>query len=58
MPLSRVVFADQSGARVQMHIRAPVAADHITLAVQKISHSPDSYETKTPLYRSGRKKTP
>jgi hypothetical protein len=36
MPLYRVMFADQSGTRVQTHIRAPVAADHITLAVQKI----------------------
>jgi hypothetical protein len=36
MPLYRVVFADQGGARIQTHLRAPVAADHITLAVQKL----------------------
>ena len=36
MPLYRVVFADQGGARVQTHLRAPVAADHLTLAVQQL----------------------
>ena len=36
MPLYHVSFVDQGGFRVQTRIWAPVAADHITLAVQKI----------------------
>jgi len=36
MSLYHVSFVDQGGFRVQTHIQAPIAADHITLAVQKI----------------------
>jgi hypothetical protein len=36
MPLYLVIFTEQGGSRVQTRIWAPVAADHITLAVQHI----------------------
>jgi len=36
MPLYRASFAEQGGYRVECQIRAAIAADHLTLAVQKI----------------------
>jgi hypothetical protein len=39
MPLYVVSFTEHGGYRCQCRIRAAAVADHIALAVQKISHS-------------------